>query len=316
MQVKREVKLLRRKVEHLGVEVVALKEYISKVGATSVTRNMPQQWAPDRTDSVALKYLSVRLANYLMKPLTSSRPGSVDARRSQGRMVQEVLKRSADCSLFELDIVADHIKNVMGGQGVEFIPPYDEFQKELSQEMCFSFNSFEDLAKVFGPLSKSDLQSCTVRTKVDRSTGSVTMLRLLGSVIHDPNRPDTPTFLAIGFSVSGSEPAGTPRKLWKRENGRWNHGDGAFACPLEPVEVMSQEVPELLREVQLPVDKLQELADASRFCIRWKRDGVPGTRRFFQTLPRSVEVLGRIEVSIPQVTVRGMQAHIMHNLFS
>lgn len=309
MQQKRELKFLRRKVDLLEAKLSSLSSVVSSLQVSGQPTEICQA-----KDSIALKYLSSRMREYFMRTLSMNmRAGTVEFRKGMGKVSQEYLRRGSDCSLLELDLVAEHIRKT-AGDSVEYKPSFQEFCANPQQEMLFTFRTFEALAAVFGKMTESDLTSCLVKGKTDRGTGRITILRCLGSVVQNLERSEVPVIFSIGNCLADGGAIGSSHQLWVRKDSTWNHTDGMFSHPIVSETILEEDLPTRIDEVKLRTEDVTRLIQASLFTIRWKQDSDIGTRKLFDPRPSSSEVLGTLEVIIPYVVMRGRQADVFHGL--
>lgn len=310
LEVRRDVKVLSRKVRMLEDNLGALQSFV-----TTVSKAGPVEFRPGGSYSIPLKFLGQRLAaSFARFPLHAHRSVSGSDRRTGSGYNQQFLSKRADCTLFELDFIAGHIKDILPGDEVTVSPDYEVFRKERIAHISFTFKCFSDLTKVFGFLSRQRTYNCILSCKRDKDTHPV-VVSVIGSFIANPEDAAAPMYFTVAQRFCGSEKDNgeVKKSLAVRDNMQWTDVNTTYLHPLRVVSTMEKDVPSLLDSCSLPKERLADLIEKSQYVLHWKGD-YDDSRDMFQGHVSRTGVLGTLEVRIPYFIARGSVCDELWNI--
>ena len=167
-----------------------------------------------------------------------------------------------------------------------------------------SFLSFSSLLRVFSPMSENAVRNMVVRKKVDRGTGAVCAVRIIGSIIRNEEEEAGPMLITVGGSpLTDIKESNGSAVVLCRKDCTWNSMENVFSCQLEGKQLSTLEL-EMLSSSILGKENLETHSGKYSFSITWRRESKTGGERLTLSRPNPGCVLGQLEVNIPYVLIR------------
>ena len=200
LQNQRDIRRLDRVVSSLQREASeqARRMLEFQEGAGS-SRNVCQGY--NSSSLLPLKFLCLRLRSFLEKvPSVPAKSSAAELRDGFSFYSQELFRRTSDCTLMQFDEIVDHVHG-MSDSGAEFFPSYEVFKKNPKAEARIVFRTFSSFISVFTDAAPDTLRDCIIKSKVDRSSGTISALRCLGCVLQSSKDTTAPMHLLVGCST-------------------------------------------------------------------------------------------------------------------
>ena len=299
MSVKRKCVILEGAIHRIESEMLSQSALISSL--TSRMASSKTEW--NKEYLLPLQFLKMRLRAAMEKGVPV--PSKVTTSKGKDGFhvcIQEGWRKVADCTLAQFDCVADHIRRTMGGN-CKFTPTYEANKANALHKAQVSFESFKDLASVFGPVSAETIRDAVLTRRVERGTGIVNGMRIIGCLAQDTDNDSESVLITLGHSFHPIVNEAVKVSVLCRDSLKWNAIEDQYDMPLREM---------IFRWSELAVQSDRILQSGSmrgqlhrlEFSITWKREcPIVGTT-LFQTLPDPKEVLGEIAVTVPFVLVR------------
>ena len=303
LQNQRDICRLDRVVSNLQREVKEQARRIAELPEREVSGNRVCG-RDKRSSSPPLKFLCLRLRSFLEKiPNVPNKSSATELRDGFSFYSQELFRRTSDCTLLQFDEIADLI-HAMSGSDVEFFPSYEVFKKNPRAEVRIVFRTFASLVSVFTDADPEILQDCTIKRKVDRTSGAVSALRFLGWVLQRAQDTSAPMHLIVGGSAPKGLHGRKQMSVIAREDTAWNSIEECFHNQLHAV---SCSVSEFVERAKLAFGESEYNRHAQKysFCITWRKESDAELGRLLTPTPHLNDVLGLLEITLPYVLIRG-----------
>lgn len=249
--------------------------------------------------SGVLSYLGNRLSVLL------ERFPSLPVKHQHSRVVfqyfsQNFLRKSADCSLSEMDVIVERVCAKAGDNAVCF-PSQEQSLRYVPQDITIEFNDFRHFLNVFGSPSLEEVDEVVWKWKSEKTSTSTFGIRMIGSSVHNDSKEDLPSLLlpACSLQCTGD------MDIFVRSNTSWNTVEGIFDFPLEKKSLSSAQLKDYMQKMQLKDADMSNMIHSSKFKLKWTPESPVQQKRILMDDINRVGVLGALTAIIPYVLIRG-----------
>ena len=296
--------LLMRKVNILQTQMDSVREEVR--GEAALLRTLRSDIHSNASSFTTyavlpLEYLRHRMEDMLQKGLPlPSRLTAGDFKDGYSMFSQEVGRRVVDCTLSQFDAIASFVNSKMG-EVVSMQPSVVDVKTSDVETVSLTFPSLMDLVDVFEPITKRLVTKALVRNRIERSSGRLSALRIIGTVYMCGNNDHLPMVLKPG---QGSMTPDVVTSVLYRENTVWNVINDSYEKRLVVMTAPGAAILEQMTRAE-GCEHISRKGNNREFTITWKRESNIEDVGILQKRPNPLQVLGTLEVSIPFVIVRG-----------
>lgn len=263
------------------------------------SQDSPQRSLVSASTLTCLSYLGNRISVALER-FPSLPPKTQHARQVFQYFSQNFMRKSADCTLSEMDVIIETITNKFQ-DGVVCIPSREDSLRSVPSELVLEFNDFNTFIQVFGNPSHEDIQQSVWKWKPDRSTGSTFGIRMIGSSVYNDSSEQLPSMLLPACSLSVDQSA----EVFIRPNNSWNTIEGVFSFQLEKKNLPSDDLNNTLSDIKLDKMDTDNVLSSSKFKLKWSPESPLLPKMLLLNNVNRCEVLGTLTAIIPYVLLRG-----------
>lgn len=301
------------------LEPASINRDISCVSCAGCTSLIPRIEKLERTvlpsdivsegTTALLSVLRSKLGAQLDFPLLTHGDRS-SADRGAHRTVQELLRVQADCSLGQLERIADRARQLMPDES-QCIPSFAPGVHLRPQTSTFRivFSTYFALCRFLDIKSSAEVLDSVIAVRRKGKNKTPIATRVLGALFCREADRNLPLVITIGHNLRQHEGFAGPIPVLRRMDTTWDEVDKLYEHELEGTHMLPAEI---VKECELDARNADdsdcasvELTQESEvFALKWTRVSKLHARGTFQH-GEAMEVHGTLQVTVPYVLFRG-----------